>query len=111
MLLDAHHQPTAGFGAPTPDKQRTNHLGQSKLRRRPVTHPADVREMDEAAIDDSQADNKASPSHLGSWKYDDDGSDTSTEDEATLAQDGAGVLGLMMRLQQTQSGHNRGAGI
>lgn len=112
MLLDAHHQPTAGFGASGHNKQKSNPLMQSKLRRRPVTQPEELREEDEEVIDDSQVDNKVSSAQLGSWKYEDERSDSSAEEnEAMVAQEGAGVLGLMMRLQKNQSGHGRGAGI
>lgn len=114
MLLDPHHQPSAVFGAIGYDKQKAHLLSQSKLRRRGVAQPAGVREEDEDedAINDSQANGPASPSHLGSWNYEDEQSETSgEEDEAFVAQEGAGVLGLMRRLQKTQSGDGRGAGI
>ncbi|ETN46611.1 uncharacterized protein HMPREF1541_00797 [Cyphellophora europaea CBS 101466] len=110
MLLDPHHQPAAGFAAAGNQKQKAPFMSQLKAQRRAVSHPAEVREEDEDVADVSQPNDPASTGQLGSWKYDDEQSETSDEeDEAVLQPEG--VVGLIRRLQKTQSEGDRGAGI
>lgn len=117
MLLDPHHQP-----APEPAKARKNirsmHISQAitKGLQRGFEYPANVAEEkdDEVeAVRTVKTNDPPSISQSGSWKYDDERADSSPdEDENHIPSEGVGVLGLIRRLQKTQSeGDRASAGI
>ena len=107
LLLDPHHQPSAsGFGNSQPTKARMGQLSQHFPRRRTLEPPADVMEEgDETNNNDANGQIAVNTGELGSWKYDDEESVTSNEqDDQAVAKDG--VLGLIRQLK-TQGEGNR----
>lgn len=113
MLLDPHHQPSAsGFGSSQMRRPRAAGMPGAHSRhhsKRIIEPPNDLIEEDEPQ-QNGQLPVVQSEGELGSWKYDDAKSDTSEdEDEEATIQEGAGVLGLIRKLQRTQTENNRAA--
>ena len=107
LLLDPHHQPSAsGF-----QSSRAAPMGglQARSQRRGVGHPEDLIEEDEPMQND-EVGITHSEGELGSWKYEQAKGDSSEEEnEEAAIQEDAGVLGLIRKLQKTQTEKNRAA--
>jgi autophagy-related protein 9 len=117
MLLDPHHQPVTDSttAAEKATKSSTMLMSQTYprgLRRGPDIPSEVLAEEDEdqdqqgetGGAGSSKGGDESASRFEGSWKYEDDEESESDEDDHTvLKQDGAGVLGLIKRLQKTQN--------
>ncbi|RMZ91267.1 hypothetical protein DV736_g1505, partial [Chaetothyriales sp. CBS 134916] len=109
LLLDPHHQPsTSDFGHQLQtSKVKNSQLSQHFQRRRTFEHPADVAEEDEPSDPAANGQPIASTGELGSWKYENEESAPS-DDQDDQAAATEGVLGMIRQLQ-TQGEGNRAA--
>lgn len=111
MLLDPHHQPLGTFTTSAPIRDKSRALYASQGMKSVIGRPEQVlEEMDE---DEVPKEDVPTASETGSWRYDDESTDDrSDDDEDAVLHDGVGVLGLIRRLQKTQSdGHRAASGI
>ncbi|RMZ82681.1 hypothetical protein DV738_g1448, partial [Chaetothyriales sp. CBS 135597] len=112
LLLDPHHQPSpSDFGHQLQtSKVKNSQPSQHFQRRRTFDHPADVAEEDEPNDRPANGQPVASTGELGSWKYENEESTSSDEqDDEDAATEG--VLGMIRQLQTQGEGNRTAQGI
>lgn len=112
MLLDPHHQPSSSVTATVTarDKSRAMYTSQGPSRafKSILDRPEQV--LEESEGEEPGASDQTNGLQLGSWKYDDDSSSGSADENDEAVPHDGGVIGLVRRLK-LQSEGSHGAGI